>query len=463
MNAVQLKRASRGHRNRLMADILAGIDTGALVEGRKLPSVRVLARQHGVSPHTAAEVYQRLVAIGRVEARPGSGYFVRSAWVRNGPAETPAPADALWERRIEAPGDRIRVDAGGGWLPHDWQYREGMAAALRTVARSPTKTEGYGPPNGFEPLRAYFAQRLNDRGVRTQASDIVLTQGASQGLDLAVRALLNSGDTAVVEDPAYPPILELLHARGVRILSISRLETGPDVGALEQILATSKIQALYTNTTLQNPTGTSTHAAIAHRLADLAKAHDFTIIEDDIFADLSPTPIIPIAAFDNDGRVIHVSSLSKTIAPTLRVGYLLANAATLQSIMRLKILSALASSELSERIAYAALTQTRYRRHLRDVRERLGTSQARVQAVLLAHGVELSHRPVGGMFVWGRILSALPAGKIWQAGVDAGVLLAPGESFRADGRASPWWRFNVTQCEDHALSGFLSGEALRAD
>jgi DNA-binding transcriptional MocR family regulator len=310
-------------------------------------------------------------------------------------------------------------------------------------------------------LRAYFAQRLTERGVRAQASDIVLTQGASQALDLAVRALLEAGDTAVVEDPAYPPTLELLRARGVRILSIERLETGPDVVALERILETSKIRAFYTNTSLQNPTGTSTSAAVAKRLADLAKAHAFTIVEDDIFADLAPSPVKPIAAFDDAGHVIHVSSLSKTIAPTLRVGYLLANSSTLQAIMRLKALSALASSELSERIAYSTLTQSRYRRHLRQLRERLGASQKRVQSILLAHGVELAHRPVGGMFVWGRIRSPHPAGKIWQEGVDAGVLLAPGESFRADGRASPWWRFNVTQCEDHALAGFLSGRAAR--
>ena len=100
---IQLKSTGTGLRDQLMADVLMGIDSGTIAAGQKLPSVRTLARLHGVSPHTAAEAYQRLVAIGRIEARPGSGYFPRVPSAEARTSDAPAPADALWERRIEAP------------------------------------------------------------------------------------------------------------------------------------------------------------------------------------------------------------------------------------------------------------------------------------------------------------------------------------------------------------------------
>jgi DNA-binding transcriptional MocR family regulator len=324
------------------------------------------------------------------------------------------------------------------------------------VARAPSHSEGYGSPNGFEPLRALFARQLAMRQVSADSGRIVLTQGASQALDLAVRALLEPGDVVVVEDPAYPPTLELLRARGVRLIEIARLATGPDVEALARILKLQHIRAVFTNTTLQNPTGTSTTREVALALVKLAQTHDFTIVEDDIFAELSPAPVAPIVAFDDGRHVLYVSSISKTVSPTLRVGYVLTGPTTLAPIIRLKTLSALASSELSERVAFAALTHPHYRRHLSALRRRLAVSQERVQATLVTHGVDLKHRPDGGMFLWGRLRSALPVGKLWQNAVDAGVLLAPGESFCPDGRASPWWRFNVAHCEDRALTRFLA-------
>jgi DNA-binding transcriptional MocR family regulator len=443
-------------RDALVAAMLADLRAGLYPPGTRLPSVRRWATQHRVSPHTAAEAYNALAASGRVVARPGSGYFAGDVIPAADVVETEVAADALWERRVEAPGDRIRVDAGGGWLPTPWQYLDGVAAALRHVARAPSHSEGYGSPNGFEPLRAHFARQLAMRQVSADSGRIVLTQGASQALDLAVRALLEPGDVVVVEDPAYPPTLELLRARGVRLVDIARLATGPDVEALARILKLQRIRAVFTNTTLQNPTGTSTTRDVALSLIKLAQTYDFTIVEDDIFAELSPSPVAPIAAFDDGHHVLYVSSISKTVSPTLRVGYVLTGPTTLAPIIRLKTLSALASSELSERVAFAALTHPHYRRHLSALRRRLAVSQERVQTTLVTHGVDLKYQPNGGMFLWGRLRSALPVGKLWQNAVDAGVLLAPGESFCPDGRASPWWRFNVAHCEDRALTRFLA-------
>ena len=449
-------------RLRLADELRARIAAGELAPGMALPSVRRLARERGVSAFTAAEVYNLLTAAGLVEARRGSGYYVAG-----GNAPTPlgpvpgATADALWERRLEARGQPIVVDAGGGWLPEAWQFGIGLRSALRSLARHPAHGEGYGSPLGLLGLRAHFATQLRSRGLAVSTDQIVLTQGASQALDLIVRALLEPGDAVAVEDPGYPPTLELLRARGVQLVGIPRLAGGPDTEALAVALQRHRIRAFFTNTTLQNPTGTSTELPVARRVLELAEQHGVMIVEDDIFADLAPVPVLPLATLDQCRRVVYVSSISKTISPTLRVGYLVAPPEAAPRLVRLKTLSALASSELSERLVLDVLTQPHYRRHLESLRRRLAATQQRVQAALLARGVDLAFRPAAGMFLWGRLRSRETVGKLWRTAADAGVLLAPGELFRPDGHATPYWRFNVAHCDGGELGRFLDGVAAR--
>jgi DNA-binding transcriptional MocR family regulator len=403
-----------------------------------------------------------LVATGLIEARRGRGYFVAGRPAPAPPAPRPvASADALWERRLDARAQPILVDAGGGWLPAGWQYGEGIRAALRAQARLPLPAHGYGSPYGLAALRGYFAAQLRSRGLAIADDGIVLTQGASQALDLIVRTLLAPGDLVAVEDPGYPPTLGLLRARGVRLIGVARLAAGPDVAALERIARRKPLRALFTNTTLHNPTGTTTELPVARRLLELAAQHGFRIIEDDIFAELAPLPVLTLAALDQCQRVVYVSSVSKTISPNLRVGFAAASPDVARALARVKALSALASSEIVEQLVLGVLTLPHYRRHLESLRRRLATSQQRVQETLLSRGVELAFRPAAGMFLWGRLRSRDTVSRLWRAAVAAGVLLAPGELFRPDGRATPYWRFNVAQADGGELVRFLDGLATR--
>ncbi len=229
-------RARGALRARLVGELRERIRDGTLPHGAALPSVRALARERGISAFTAAEVYNVLVAAGLIEARRGRGYFVAGAPPAGlAPARAAATADALWERRLEARPQPILVDAGGGWLPAGWQYGEGIRAALRAQARLPLSAHGYGSPFGLEALRSHFAMQLRARGLAIADDSLVLTQGATQALDLIVRTLLEPGDAVAVEDPGYPPTLELLRARGVRLVAVPRLASGPDVAILERL------------------------------------------------------------------------------------------------------------------------------------------------------------------------------------------------------------------------------------
>ncbi len=443
---------------RIAEELQTQIRSGALAAGIRLPSVRQLARDRDISPFSAAEIYNALVATGAVEAHAGLGYFVTRHRTARSPDSRPAefPADSVWERRREVQGRPIKVDAGCGWLPGSWLYADGVRAALRSVARQPDlRMEGYGSPFGLAELRAHLCTLLEARGLTTREDQIVLTQGASQALDLVIRECLKPGDVAVVEDPGYPPIFEMLKERGVRTLGIPRTEHGPDVEALAKILKRRRVRCFFTNTTCHNPTGTTTSSTVAHRILELAAQYDVTVVEDDIFADLAPRAGATLASLDGLRRVVYLSSFSKTIAPGLRAGYLLTTPGLAQKLARAKVMTTLGTSELLEQVLLQILTHGHYRRHLKGLRERLAAAHLRLAQEFAARNVELAFRPQAGLFVWAKLPSRESVGKLWRLALLEDVLLAPGELFRFDGRASAYWRFNAAQCESPALFRFL--------
>lgn len=451
-------RARPSVQERLAAELREDIASRGLPPGSALPSVRALARSRAVSAFTAAAVFDLLVAAGIAEARRGSGYFVAGA----PPARRVARlrefrADSVWERRHEAEPGLIRADAGCGWLPAAWLHTEAVRAALRAQARSSLLSLSYGNPYGLLALRTQFATLLRARGVQVQEEQLLTTQGATQGLHLVIQELVHSGDRVIVEDPSYPPLLGLLRARGVKLEAIARTSEGPDLSHLRKLLRRQHPRFLFTNSALHNPTGTSTSLPVAHQLLELAERHDFTIIEDDLFAELAPRPEASLAALDQCRRVILISSISKTIAPDLRVGYVAANTALISRLARAKTALTLASSELAEEIVLHVLTRGHYRRHLESLRRRLGAAQQQVQQLFEARGVSLAHRPASGMFLWARLPSSDSVSKLWRAASAQGVLLAPGELFRPDGRATPCWRFNVAHCAAPELLDFIDG------
>lgn len=443
---------------RLAGELRQDIVSRSLAPGSALPSVRALARSRGVSAFTAAAVYDLLVSGGIAEARRGSGYFVAGTVpARRASRRREFRADSVWERRHESEPGLIHADAGCGWLPAPWLHTEAVRAALRANARSSLLTLSYGNPYGLLALRTQFATLLRARGVLLNEEQLLTTQGATQGLHLVIEELVHSGDRVIVEDPCYPPLLALLRARGVQLEAVARTAEGPDLVQLRKLLRRKRPRFLFTNTTLHNPTGTSTSLPVAHQLLELAERHDFSIIEDDLFAELAPRPEASLAALDQCRRVILISSISKTIAPDLRVGYIAANATLIARLARAKTALTLASSELAEALVLHVLTRGHYRRHLETLRRRLGAAQQQVQGLFEARGVSLAHRPSAGMFLWARLPSADSVSKLWRAASARGVLLAPGELFRPDGRATPYWRFNVAHCAAPELLDFIDG------
>ncbi len=433
--------------------------TGQLSPGERLPSVRTLARTQGVSPFTAARVYELLVAEGLIEARRGSGYYVaRNAQTAGAHAFAPVEplVDSIWTLRREFDRRSLQVDAGCGWLPAEWLFTDGVRAALTQVARRPAVYAGrYGSAYGLGGLRHHLARQLTLRGIDCAQEQLVLTQGASQALELVIGTLTRPGEAVLVDDPGYPYVLAMLRGRGTHPVGVPRTAEGPDAEALERIAAKTGARLFITNTTYQNPTGSTITPATAHAVLRVAERRGLTVCEDDIFAELSPDPPTSLATLDGLERVIYIGSFSKTIAPSLRVGYLAARPDRSEQLAMLKNMTSLSSSELTEHIVLAILTAGRHRAHLDRLRRRLSEARARVIRRMRAYGVEVAAGG-GGMFVWAR-LPGKDRETIMARAKSQGILLAPGEIFHPDGHASGHWRFNVAYADDERLYAFLAG------
>jgi len=440
--------------------------SGSLSPGTRMPSVRALAKASQVSAFTAARVYDVLVAEGLVEARRGSGYFVAQntdSLRARPPAGPELPTDSIWLLRSEYDPRLVRVDAGCGWLPPDWLFADGVRSALTRVAQRPTAHAGrYGSPHGLRSLRRHLTSYLAQRSIACSEDQIVLTQGASQGLELCIRVLTRPGDCVLVDDPCYPYLLEMLRSHGVKPVGIPRTGTGPDVNALNATVLTARPRVFFTNTTLQNPTGTTTSPAVAHGVLSAADRYDFTIVEDDISSELAPVRTANLASLDSLRRVVYVSSFSKAIAPNLRVGYVVAREDTVQSLLRAKTIASLSSSELAEQLVLSILTAGRHRTHLERLRQRLAAAQEKVTRRLTQTGAQMTHRTDSGMFLWAHLPSSLDSRTIMQQAKAKGILLAPGEVFRPDGRSTGHYRFNVAYADNEMLYSFLEKLAGRA-
>jgi DNA-binding transcriptional MocR family regulator len=238
---------------------------------------------------------------------------------------------------------------------------------------------------------------------------------------------------------------------------VPRTPAGLDIEALEQQAAAHQPKAIFVNTTLQNPTGATFTMANAFRLLQIAERHGMWVVEDDVSRELAPAGAPLFAAMEGLSRVLYVGGFSKTVTPSLRCGYVVAERDVLRELARAKMAVGLTSSETIERIVDKVLLEGRYTRHVELVNERLKAAQALVEDRLDSLGLEIFHRPRAGLFIWARLpVEPARAGEIATAALADGIWLAPGSYFRPDDATSGWFRFNAPYSTDDALWRFIS-------
>jgi len=247
----------------------------------------------------------------------------------------------------------------------------------------------------------------------------------------------------------------MLRFLGARVIGVPRTPGGYDLAALEALLLEHRPKVFFTQPRLQSPTNSVTPVAQLFRVLQLAGQHDLTLVENDLYVDLDTEHRPSLASLDQLQRVIYIGSYSKTISPQIRVGYLVARPDLLDDLAQLKMLSGLTSSDLTERVAFGALSEGRWRKHLKSLRERLAQAHERVARRLTEAGFELFNEPKAGMYLWARHPDLTDSAELLQPAVAAGMMLGPGHLFLVEPRPTGWLRFNVAFTDDERVYRFL--------
>lgn len=427
------------------------ISERALLAGDRVPSIRGFAARMGVSPSTVAEAYDRLVAEGILRSRPGSGFYVSDGIAaRECEARRTDPersVDPLWVSRQSLDAAPETLKPGCGWLPPDWMPQAAIRRALRQISRAEDALlADYGGARGDAALRQLLARQSTEEGLPLTPDNVLLTNSASQTIDLICRLLLRPGDTVLVDDPCYFNFQALLRALDLRVVSVPMTPEGPDLAAFAQALERHAPRLYLTNSALHNPTGATLSAQTAHRLLVLAAEHALTIVEDDTFAPLEPAPSPRLATLAGLQQVIRIGNFSKTLSAAARCGYVMARPELIEALTDLQVATNFGGpSPLAAEIVRITLTDGSYRRHVAATQARLIRARRDAVARLKPLGIAPWLLPRGGFYLWCSLPGGRDAGDLAREALGHRVILAPGNVFSVAGSAAGFLRLNVSQ------------------
>lgn len=451
----------------VMEAIRGRIAGRALATGDRLPSIRSFAAAMGVSPSTVVEAYDRLAAEGLIRARQGSGFYVASAAPPLALAEIgpklDRELDPFWVSRQSLDADASVAKPGCGWLPADWMPNAAIRRAIRSLAKADdTVLSDYGPTRGPLALRRMLARQFAGEGLDVSPDRILLTGSGTQAIDLICRFLVRPGDTVLVDDPCYFNFQALLRAHQAKVVGVPCTPAGPDVDRFAEAAEAHRPRLYITNSALHNPTGATLSPQVAHRLLNVAAAHDMTIVEDDIFADFEPEPSPRLAALDGLSRVIRIGSFSKTLSASIRCGYIAARADWIEALIDIQVATSFGGVGLvAAELVFAALGGGSYRKHMEAVRRRLARARRDTAAKLEPLGISPWLMPRGGFYLWCSLPDGCDAAAVARAALRENIVLAPGDVFSVSQTASGFMRFNVAQMSDPRVFAVME-RALQA-
>lgn len=440
---------------------------GVLRAGDRMISARKLAEREQVSLPTALEALRCLEADGLIEARPRSGYFVsqrstsaepRAPLFSDGPVPVTLSAVA---RSLFSSAETRLVPLGAAlpdpaWLPTDALQRVLQSAGRRLEAHG----QNYSLPPGRADLRSKIAVRAAKWGARFHPDEVIITAGATQALRLALRAVCQPGDVVAVEQPAYFGTLLLLEDLGLQALQIA---TDPLDGIMPEALADAiqrhRPAAVVASPTVQNPLGASMPVARKQQLVAVAEHAGIPLIEDDVYGDLAGEGQRPPAckAFDRSGNVIYCSSLSKTLAPGWRIGWIVAGRYH-DRVLQARMAGDWAGIPLLEAATHDFLGTGDYDRHLKRLKQRI---QEGVEAVF--HQVTRSfpagtrmNFPAAGFLLWVELPPQVNAQEVHRRALLQGIGVSPGPLFSPAAELHNYLRLN---CANEPTSQLLKAVA----
>lgn len=436
----------------VVEQIRTRIRSGALPTGSRLPPIRQLANELGLTRLTVHNAYAELQADGWIESFVGRGSFVAErpgakAQMRPSPVLPPLPLlqpGALGEVMQLSRQPHMISFAQAAAATETFPVREFSRIIQQVVSDDGAALFDYGMTQGEQALREQLSMYLLDRSLQIPPDQIVVTAGAQQGIDIVLRALVRPGDTVLVEQPTYLGMIERMQMQGLKLVAVPIDEQGIRPDALEAAIALHQPRLLYTIPTFHNPTGICMSDERKDALLDIARRSSLSVLEDDIYGLLaydSPAPL-PLKARDTTGLVIYLTSFSKVFMPGLRIGLLSATPPLLESIVGIKRLSDLHSPPLTQRALAEYLARGHFTPHLRTIKT---LYRARRDALLGSLDRWMPAEttwttPGGGLCCWVGLPAGLRSTDVYLEAIERGVAFAPGQVFFPEQPAQSFMR-----------------------
>lgn len=429
----------------LANSIADGIRSGQIPIGSRLPSLRQIIAQRGVSQSTVFRAYYLLEEWGLIRAEERAGYFVTPGAAvkllplhRDNPLADPTKVDIsdLVFSVLDAAKHPDIVPLGSAF-PSPLLFPSARllkSLTQGTRALSPWSTVVDLPPgNGH--LRRQIALRYVATGVSIAPEEIVVTNGALEALNLCLMSVTRPGDVVAVESPGFYAALQAIERLDLRAVEIPvDPVAGLDLDALAAALNKHSIRACWFMTNFQNPTGVTLSDEKKKSLVDMLAARDVPLIEDDVYQELhfSRDRPLPAKAFDSNGLVMHCGSFSKTLAPGYRIGWTSAGRFA-DRVQRLKLMTTLSASIPAQAGIADYLEHGGFDRHLRKLHAAMQTQLAAMEAALRRY-LPCEVRwvtPSGGYFLWLQLPDAVDAMTLHRLAIGHGISIAPGPIFSA--------------------------------
>lgn len=411
--------------------------------GDKLPSVRVLSEEHGISMGTAFQAYYHLEGKGLIESRPKSGYYVRFNHRRGAElskviATEPVTAEVsvqeiIMELLKNFTADDVLNFALAGpsveLLPAA-KLNKSVVHALRSDKHHGLQYEHV---QGNPELRKQMSRLAFNWGGKIRPEEIVITNGCMEAVVMCLRAVTKAGDTIAVECPSYFGIYPVVESLGLKLVEIvSDPVTGIDLDLLERAIPDFNVRACLLVTNFSNPTGTSLPDENKRRLVEIITRYQIPLIEDDIFGEIYFGKHRPRTCkyYDTKGLVMYCSSLSKSLAPGYRIGWVIPGR-FINQVKVLKMMNTVSSPTLTQVAMAHFLSIGRYEYHLKNLRKALHTQCLRyIQAIVqyFPEDTKIS-RPEGGFVLWVEVNRKVNTYKLCAEAMKQKISIAPGRIF----------------------------------
>jgi DNA-binding transcriptional MocR family regulator len=446
----------------LAADFSSLIAQGVIQEGERIPSVRQTSQHHKLSISTVIRAFLLLESQGVIESRPQSGYFVRKRPILPAPAADVAAPPALSDL-TSAPEldittlvlstlrsiDQGSIPLGSPYpdpAPYPWLKLNQYAHSIGR--RYPHwNMMGDLPPGNPELIRQ-IARRHLEHGLAVNASEIIITLGATEAINLCLQAVAKPGDAIAVESPTYYALLNAIECMGMRAVEIeTNPETGISLEALERAITTESIAACIVMPNFQNPMGYQMSNERKRELVELLTKYDVPVIENDVYHELYYGDSHPcsLKVWDTKGLVLHCNSFTKSLSAGYRIGWTLPGRYKAQ-VEKLKFLNTLSTSAQSQLAIAEYLSNDGYDYHLRKIRKNYN-QQANIMSSAVQRffpdGVSVS-KPSGGYLLWVGLPGNVRALDLYARAHERGISIGPGNMFATGDAFQHWIRLNYS-------------------